>query len=29
MVSGDMLVDKMINFKGLIIGIITIGNDGV
>jgi hypothetical protein len=27
--SGDVLVDKMINFKGLIISVITIGDDGV
>jgi hypothetical protein len=27
--SGDALVDKMINFKGLIIGVIAIGDDGI
>jgi hypothetical protein len=29
MASGDVLVDKIINFKGLIIGIIAISNDGI
>jgi hypothetical protein len=29
MVSGDALVDKMVNFKGLIIGIIAVGNNGI
>jgi hypothetical protein len=29
MVSGNALINKIINFKGLIIGIIAIGNNGV
>jgi hypothetical protein len=29
MASGNALVDKVVNFKGLIIGIITVSNDGV
>jgi hypothetical protein len=29
MVSGNALINKMINFKGLIIGVIAISNNGV
>jgi hypothetical protein len=29
MACGNALVNKVVNFKGLIIGVITIGNNGV